>query len=205
MLHHISEFWFHSNNWVEPKNFDTLITVIIAIYLIITFVPDFVKYFKVTRYKKIQKDRMFLYKKLNEILPEYGEENKSGKDLFLKVYSDYLTRIDWSLDYIEMSLHNVWKKHIFIHILVLIICFVYLFFSANYNLYYEIHRWKVSISILILLIPFFSAVYCSFKEINKDIKNIEDHIEKIREISKNFSDNGIKGVFEFMTKNYAND
>lgn len=205
ILHHASDFWLDSNNWVQPQNFDTLIKVLIAIYLIITFIPDFVKYFSITRYKKLEKDRKFIFNKLSEILPEFGEKNKAKKDLFLNVYSNYLTKIDWSFDQIEANLFKVWKRHIFWHILVLIICISYLFFSANNNSSIEIHRWMLSIFILLLLIPFFSALYYAFVSIKTETKNLENYYVKIREVSKEFSDKGIDGVFEFINKNFLND
>ncbi|MBU2929749.1 hypothetical protein [Winogradskyella psychrotolerans] len=169
-LHHSLNFWNNADNWVQPQNFDTLFKVLLAIYFIITFVPDFVKYFRVSSLMRSAQIRKYSFKMLEELVNSLEKENITKKNLFLSTYTNFLNGMDFSFVQIEEKLFRVWKKYIIFHLIVIITSIGYLFFGAYSDNNILVHRQIVSISLLILLLPFIFSIVSAFKAIKPDVE-----------------------------------
>ena len=100
-------------------------------YLVITFVPDFVKYLSVSNLVRIAKIQKFTYEMLEELILKFEEEVEGKKNLYLTAYSSFLNGMDLTFVQIEEKLFRVWKKYVLAHLTVILVSIAYLFFSAK--------------------------------------------------------------------------
>lgn len=199
LTHHIIKFWENTHNWVEPQSFDTLFKVVLAIYFIVTFVPDFVKYFSVSSLVRASKVRKYTFTMLEELITDFDTE-ATNKSLFLSTYSKLLLALDATFIEIEEKLNSVWKKFIITHLTVILISIIYLFFSAFSSHYVLVNKYIISILILFLLLPFFMSLYYAFKAIRPKIKIAKKYSRRIQEVSEAYRIGGTKGVLEQISE-----
>lgn len=183
-LNHWINFLNNSNNWVPPQNFDSLFQVLLTIYFIITFVPDFVKYFRVNNLIRSAKIRKFSYNMLEELITSLEKESIGKKNLFLSAYTTFLNGMDIGFVEIEEKLFRVWKRYIKLHLVVIITSFLYLFFGAYCQDSILVNRNIVSLSIFLLLLPFIFSLISAFNAIRTNVNTVKEYAIKIQEISK---------------------
>ncbi|MBI6117960.1 hypothetical protein [Salegentibacter maritimus] len=201
LIHHSLSFWENSNNWIEPKSFDTLFTIVLSLYLILTFIPDFVKYFKVSSLVGASKIQKHSYSIIQYLVNQVEEEVNEKKQVLQSTFSNLLSNVDVNIILVEEKLNNLWKKYIYFHLLIVLTCLGYLIFSACFNSQFEIHRIIFTCLLIVILLPFVISLIHAMNIIDSEIKIIEKNMKKLSLLHKAYRNGKTKGACDFISKN----
>ena len=124
------------------------------------------------------------------------------KHVILKVSSTLLSNLEIKFLAIDEKLHELWKKYITLHIIIIISCFLYLSFSAFYNEEYLVFRAPFFSLVVFMLLIFMVALFHALYSIKSEVNLIERNIYKVSNLMRSFHNGGTKMAFDYISKNH---
>lgn len=198
--HFLLDFWYSNKYWVEPQTFDTLLGIVIGLYLLITFLPDVIGYFVLKGHQNLHKVRLVTDSLLRDTMDSLVKTEKDRKrnESFFRLYKAYIMGVDLEMVNVEKILYNQTHKFLKINVTIIMFCLVYLILSANYNSTYEVHRGLVTIVIVVLIIRFISSVITTRNKIKPYSKTLDRINNNLQLISKAHQDGDVKKILEIV-------